>query len=99
MDGIDLIAIGANDLAKSLGVAGQADHPSLVAAIDRISTAVNKGGVAHLSLGVGQSAFPRTLPQLRKLGVQYMHCGPQTEVRILNSMSEQVAKLRSEMGR
>jgi len=98
IDGIDLIAIGANDLAKGLGVAAQPDHPILVAAIDRISAAVKKGGKAHLSLGVGQSAFPRTLPELRKLGVQYMHCGPQTEVRILNSMASQVTKLRSEMG-
>ena len=97
VEGIDLVAIGANDLAKALGAAGTADHPALIAAIDRISAAVKKSGV-HLSLGVGQSAFPRTLPELRKLGVQYVHCGPQTEVRILNSMSSQVAKLRGEMG-
>ena len=37
---IDVVFIGSTDLANSLGLLGQPDHPRLLAALERISTAV-----------------------------------------------------------
>jgi 4-hydroxy-2-oxoheptanedioate aldolase len=95
--GVDLVAVGVNDLGQSLGVVGEVDHPKLVDAIGRISAAVAKCDDTYLSLSIGQKVFPRTLPELMALGVRYAHCGPAPEVRLLNSMTEQVNSLRKQM--
>lgn len=39
-DGIDVLFIGPTDLSHSLGHAGDLDHPEVVAAMDRVATAV-----------------------------------------------------------
>jgi 4-hydroxy-2-oxoheptanedioate aldolase len=36
VDGVDVVFIGPSDLSQSLGVPGQAQHPSVLAAIDRV---------------------------------------------------------------
>lgn len=95
--GIDLVAIGSNDLSKSLGVPGTVNHPTLVAAIEKISNAVKKGGQAHLSISIEHRSFPRSLAELRALGVRYAHVGPQTEVRLLDSMTKQLDELRKQL--
>jgi 4-hydroxy-2-oxoheptanedioate aldolase len=43
-EGIDGVAIGANDLSQSLGVPGQTNHPVVVEAMDRIVAAGKKAG-------------------------------------------------------
>jgi len=42
--GVDVVFIGPTDLAQSLGVVGQRDHPDLSAAIERIAAAVLAAG-------------------------------------------------------
>jgi 2-keto-3-deoxy-L-rhamnonate aldolase RhmA len=43
---IDAVMIGPADLSISLGVAGQFEHPTLVAAIEKIRDACNRHGIA-----------------------------------------------------
>jgi 4-hydroxy-2-oxoheptanedioate aldolase len=92
-EGIDMVAIGVNDLALGLGVTGTVDDPKLVDAVNRIAEAVRRHK-KFLSISIGHKVFPRTLPELRKLGVCYAHCGPSPEARLLESMSAQVAEFR-----
>ena len=62
VDGLDLLFIGAHDLAADLGLAGQWDHPALRLALARIRQACLDAGKA-LGLGglAGQPALLREL--------------------------------------
>ena len=42
--GVDLLAVGPSDLSRSLGIAGEPDHPRLVAAIERVRAAAQQNG-------------------------------------------------------
>jgi 2-keto-3-deoxy-L-rhamnonate aldolase RhmA len=95
-EGVDLIAIGPADLSRALGVPGQAEHPKLVAAIERISAAVRKGGKARLGLPLGNPLFPRTPKQMLELGVGYSNLGPSPEVRLLESLAKQTEAVRKQ---
>jgi len=44
VDGIDVLWIGQSDLSASLGVPGQFDHPTFVAAVDRVIAACRTHG-------------------------------------------------------
>ena len=55
--GIDLLAVGPSDLSRSLGVAGEPDHVSLVAAIDRVRAAAAKSAGARLALTMHHAAL------------------------------------------
>jgi 4-hydroxy-2-oxoheptanedioate aldolase len=93
--GIDIIAIGPSDMSRALGVAGTADHPKMLATVQRVSDAIKKSGIARLALPMNHAALPRNAKQLRELGVGYANCAPSPEVRILKSMQEQVAHARN----
>jgi 2-keto-3-deoxy-L-rhamnonate aldolase RhmA len=93
-EGIDIIAIGPSDMSRALGVAGTADHPKMLAAVQRVADAIRKGGIARLALPMNHAALPRNAKQLRELGVGYCNCAPSPEVRILKSMQAQVAEAR-----
>ena len=93
-EGIDIIAIGPSDMSRALGVSGTADHPKMLAAVQRVSDAIRKGGIARLALPMNHGALPRNAKQLRDLGVGYCNCAPSPEVRMLKSMQAQVSEAR-----
>jgi len=93
-EGIDIIAIGPSDMSRALGVSGTADHPKMLAAVQRVSEAIRKGGIARLALPMNHGALLRKAKQLRELGVGYCNCAPSPEVRMLKSMQAQVAEAR-----
>lgn len=95
-EGVDLVGVGPADFAQALGVSGQANHPTLVAAIDRVIEAVKGSGNARLALPVGHSLYPRTPAQLRELGVGYTNLGPAPQIRLLRSFTQQVAEVRGQ---
>ena len=45
-EGVDAYLVGPYDLAASMGLTGQFDHPDFVAALDRIRTVAQAGGLA-----------------------------------------------------
>jgi 4-hydroxy-2-oxoheptanedioate aldolase len=94
-EGIDIVAVGPSDMSRALGVSGTADHPRLIEVVDRVAEAVRKGGGARLALPTNHPALPRTVAQLRDLGVGYTNCAPAPEVRMLRSMQAQVAEARA----
>ena len=94
-DGVDIVAVGPSDMSRALGVSGTADHPKLVAVVQKVAAAVQKGGIARLALPMNHPALPRNAAQLRELGVGYCNCAPAPEVRMLKSMQAQVAEARA----
>jgi 4-hydroxy-2-oxoheptanedioate aldolase len=96
-EGIDIVAVGPSDMSRALGISGAADHPKLLAVIERVGEAVRKGGVARLALPMNHPALPRTAAQLRALGCGYTNCAPAPEVRMLKSMQAQVAEARGQL--
>jgi len=44
VDGVDVLLIGTSDLSSELGIAGQAGHPKIVAAYERVAAACRKHG-------------------------------------------------------
>jgi 4-hydroxy-2-oxoheptanedioate aldolase len=92
--GIDIIGLGPNDLAGSMGIAGQPDHPKLVAAMERMAAAVRKTGPARLTLPLGHPMYPRTVAECRQLGVGLLMCGAAAEVRLLRSYTQEVAEVQ-----
>ncbi len=68
IDGVDVVFIGPTDLSQSLGVPGQTQHPTVLAAIDRIIEAVAPSPAA---LGI-MAPNPAALRQWRDRGVRYL---------------------------
>jgi 4-hydroxy-2-oxoheptanedioate aldolase len=95
--GVDLVAVGPTDISRALGVSGQVNHPKLVAAMERVAEVVTKSDNARLSLAVNNPLYPRSLRELKEMGVSYTNCGPFPEVRLMRQMSQQVADLRRNM--
>jgi 2-keto-3-deoxy-L-rhamnonate aldolase RhmA len=96
--GVDLLAVGPSDLSRSLGVSGHPDHPSLVAAIDRVRDAVKGGAGCRLAIPLNHAAFPRNAAELQALGVGYTNCAPTPEARLLRSMHDQATAQRKLLG-
>lgn len=95
--GIDLIVVGPTDMTRALGITGQPNHPKLAAVMERVAEAVRKSNNARLSLATGYALFPRTIRQLRDMGVSYTNVAPNPDVRLLKSLSQNVADLRKEL--
>ncbi len=95
--GIDLITVGPADMSRALGVGGQPNHPKLVATMERVAEVVRNSNNARLSLAMGNAIFPRTLSELRDMGVSYTNVNPSPEVLLMKSMSQQVADLRKQL--
>ena len=95
--GVDLIVVGPADMSRALGVAGQPNHPKLVAVMERVTEAVKKSKNARLSLATGNAMFPRSISQLRDMGVSYTNVSPMPDARLLKILSQQVVDLRKEL--
>jgi 2-keto-3-deoxy-L-rhamnonate aldolase RhmA len=53
IDGVDMLAVGANDLTAELGVPGQYDHPLLRAAVETVAGACERHGKLLMLGGIG----------------------------------------------
>ena len=85
VDGVDGVFIGPSDLAASMGLLGQQDHPDVIAAVERcIST------VSALGKPVGVNAFaPATAERYLAAGARFVLVG--ADVAILARASEKLA--------
>lgn len=83
---IDAVLIGPADLSISLGVAGQFEHPSLIAAIEKIRDTCDKRGIAP---GIHFRAMKLT-QYWREHGLRFLSCN--SEVGLLFDQAQQSAK-------
>jgi 4-hydroxy-2-oxoheptanedioate aldolase len=85
VDGVDALFIGPSDLAASMGLLGQQDHPDVIAAALRCIEAGKKAGKK-----VGINAFaPATAKKYIEAGVDFILVG--ADVAMLARSSEALA--------
>jgi len=90
VEGIDAVMIGPADLSISLGVPGQFDHPSMIAAMDRIRESCNKHGVAP---GLHFRSLPLA-KKWRERGMRFVSCNSEIGF-LLDKATETVATLKT----
>jgi len=95
--GVDLIAIGPNDLSAALGIT-QSNDPRLKKVIEGIADILKKTSKAKMTLPLMNAAYPVGAPELQKLGVAYCNCGPADVSRLLRSFKEQVQQINKQLG-
>jgi 2-dehydro-3-deoxyglucarate aldolase/4-hydroxy-2-oxoheptanedioate aldolase len=86
---IDAVMIGPADLSISLGVAGQFEHPTLVAAIEKIRDACNRHGIAP---GIHMRSL-KLVQYWRDHGMLFLSCNSEIGF-MLEKATETVAALK-----
>ena len=66
LDGVDMVAIGANDMTTELGIPGQYDHPEFRSAVATVAEACKRHGTLLMLGGVSDEA---TFVSLATLGI------------------------------
>src|SRR4051794_23551486 len=85
VDGVDALLVGPADLAASMGLLGQQNHPDVVAAVERVIAAGRAAGTP-----VGVNAFdPATADHYAEAGAVYVLVG--SDVTLLARASEGLA--------
>ena len=87
---IDAVMIGPADLSISLGVAGQFEHPALVAAIEKIRDACIRHGIAP---GIHMRSL-KLVQYWRDRGMLFLSCNSEIGF-MLEKATETVAALKS----
>ena len=72
VDGVDLLIVGAHDLAADLGVPGQFDHAEIATAFSAVADACRAHGVAF---GVAGLSAPDLLGDLVAKGLRFISAG------------------------
>ncbi len=96
VDGVDLIAIGPNDLTQALGASGPND-PRLKETVERIAASLKKVGKAKFSFPMNATAYPLDVAGLRRLGVAYSSCNPTDIDRLMMSLRQQVKEIQAQI--
>jgi 2-keto-3-deoxy-L-rhamnonate aldolase RhmA len=86
---IDAVMIGPADLSISLGVAGQFEHPTLIAAIEKIRDACNRHGIAP---GIHMRSI-KLVKHWRDHGMRFLSCNSEIGF-MLEKATETVAALK-----
>lgn len=81
MDGLDIIFIGPNDLAASLGLGGQKDHPRVLDAIAEVIDAATVAGLPF-ALGAGHLTASPELRTRARDAVKLVMAARDTEILI-----------------
>lgn len=71
---LDVIQIGATDLAASMGYMGEVSHPAVLAAIEKVRVACLDANVT-LAMTVGHGSYPLSNEELLKQGYRMLICG------------------------
>lgn len=71
--GVDMLLVGANDLANEMGCPGQLDHPTVTVSIKRVAAACKSSGI-HFGVG-GLGGRPDLAKEMIALGARYATAG------------------------
>ena len=72
VDGIDVVFLGPNDLARSYGATARPDPPEVRDAIEHAAAVARRTGRARLGLPIYHPSFNRGYDDLVKLGVRFI---------------------------
>jgi 4-hydroxy-2-oxoheptanedioate aldolase len=95
--GVDLIAIGPNDLSASLGITDPKD-PLLKKTIEGIAKTLRRTGRAKMTFPLMNVAYPLDAVALQRMGVAYCNCGPADVNRLLRSFQQHVREINVQLG-
>jgi 2-dehydro-3-deoxyglucarate aldolase/4-hydroxy-2-oxoheptanedioate aldolase len=87
--GVDAVMIGPADLSISLGVPGQFEHPTMIAAIEKVRDACHRAGVAP---GIHMRSL-KLAQYWRDHGLKFLSCNSEIGY-MLEKAQETVAALR-----
>ena len=93
VDGIDMLLVGAGDLAADLGVAGQPQHALMQAAFDTVIAACRRHGKTAGAGGL--AGRPDLLATLVARGVRFVSAGTDTGF-LLSAAQAKVAGIRAQ---
>jgi 4-hydroxy-2-oxoheptanedioate aldolase len=96
--GVDLVNIGAHDLAESMGIRTPND-PAVRQAVQEAGDRLRRLGKARLAFSVGHPVLPMSLSDLRAIGAVYAAIQPSVERYLMQSLKALVAGLREEEAR
>ncbi|MBI4304186.1 MAG: siderophore biosynthesis protein SbnG [Chloroflexi bacterium] len=96
IEGLDLIAVGPNDLSQALGVSGSQD-PRLKETIEHIASTLKRLGKAKMTFPLDDPNYPLDIAGLKRLGVAYTNCKPHDVRRLLDSYTQQVKELQKQL--
>jgi 2-dehydro-3-deoxyglucarate aldolase/4-hydroxy-2-oxoheptanedioate aldolase len=68
VEGVDALAVGANDMTFSLGIHGQFEHPTFIAAMNRVIAACKRNG----KMGKSHPHHASQIGEFSKMGYQMM---------------------------
>jgi 2-keto-3-deoxy-L-rhamnonate aldolase RhmA len=92
LDGVDMVAIGANDMTTELGIHGQYDHPEFRAAVAAVAEACKRHDTLLMIGGVSDEA---TVASLATLGVCPMRLTGMDTDLLYGAAKERVSKLNA----
>ncbi len=92
VEGIDMVMIGANDLAADMGAPGDYDNPRLHAAFEHTMNACKKHG-KHMGIG-GLAGRPDLIAKFVAMGARYVSCGTDAGF-LLSAGAAKVKELQS----
>jgi len=95
--GVDLIAVGPNDLSAAMGAFGPAD-PALRNAIEGIAETIRRVGKAKMTFPLDSPAYPLNAAQLQQMGVVYANCGPTVVDILFGALKRRVADIEAQIG-
>jgi 2-keto-3-deoxy-L-rhamnonate aldolase RhmA len=92
VDGVDILAVGCNDLSADLGHAGESTHPEVVEACRRVIAAARRCGKVAIVGGMPDS---EALTSLRKEGAApFIFAGIDTDL-FLNALRQRIESSRA----
>ncbi len=94
VEGVDVIVVGIQDLAGSLGITG--NEPAIRKAVWDLAARLREVGKARLGVAVGFKALPLTVREVKELGAVFSTINPTPERRLLEAMTTAVKALRDE---
>lgn len=98
LEGVDLVAIGPNDLSEALGIRDPKD-PRLRAKVNEIAQQIKQIGKAYLSFPMNHPALPLNIQDLIALGVSYCNISPAPPAILLQTWGNSVQKILQATGR
>jgi len=96
VEGVDLLAIGSNDLAAEMGVTGGGVHPQLRAAHEHALAACQRAGKPMMIGGVADAAYIADF--IRRGAAPFLMTGIDTDL-LLGALHERVAQAMASLAR
>ncbi|WP_439548957.1 HpcH/HpaI aldolase family protein [Falsiroseomonas sp.] len=91
VEGLDMLFVGTSDLTNSMGLPGQADHPRVRDAYERVIAACRARG-KHVGIG-GLAGRPELIRQYLRMGARFVSAGTDLSF-LLNGASARARDVR-----